>query len=532
MECWDDHTGAGERYKEEETVDNTQPCYTIMNEADLRQRQEDDIERVSAALYVSKASAIVLLRHFNWNSSKLFDMWFDDEDRVRNRTGLLRTPIVQYSPGCPVTCGICLEIYRYDGADEINTMTVSWASCGHPYCRSCWARYISKSIHNDGPGCLLLACPHPSCSAAVGEDMVRTLALDHADKEKYWRYLLRSYVEDSYRKGKIKWCPSPGCNYAIDFVDLAGSCRGNYDVYCRCSNSFCWNCNEEAHRPADCDTVVKWKLKNKDESQNYNWILANTKPCPECKRPIEKNFGCNHMTCSRPCRYEFCWICMEKWSHKSRHICTSQLEATNKINDETEKRKEIMKACLAGYSRHYERWAGNQKLRQRAIKKLRVVEAEHLDKLSFIYDQPKPVLRFIVEAWQQIIECRRVMQWTCVYGYYLPEDEVAKIQFLEYLRIEAEAGLDRFHQCTEKEIEKFMDGDGTVAEFIEYKMKLTELTYVIGNYFKNLVRALEEGLSEVGPHWAYWCCEHCSYANDRTTTRCQMCFRYPVTVNF
>ena len=39
----------------------------------------------------------------------------------------------------------------------------------------------------------------------------------------------------------------------------------------------------------DCETVKKWILKNSAESENLNWILANTKPCPKCKRPIEKN---------------------------------------------------------------------------------------------------------------------------------------------------------------------------------------------------------------------------------------------------
>lgn len=91
----------------------------------------------------------------------------------------------------------------------------------------------------------------------------------------------------------------------------------------------------------------KWVTKNSAESENMNWILANTKPCPKCKRPIEKNQvgharstrwareciraplcsafiiafiiaflldlqGCMHMTCSQ-CRHEFCWLCNGDW---------------------------------------------------------------------------------------------------------------------------------------------------------------------------------------------------------------------------
>ena len=55
--------------------------------------------------------------------------------------------------------------------------------------------YISTAI-NDGPGCLMLRCPDPSCAAAVGQDMINALA-DDDDKEKYGRYLRRSYIEDN-----------------------------------------------------------------------------------------------------------------------------------------------------------------------------------------------------------------------------------------------------------------------------------------------------------------------------------------------
>ena len=42
------------------------------------------------------------------------------------------------------------------------------------------------------------------------------------------------------------------------------------------------------------------------------WLKANTRPCPHCKAPIEKNDGCNHVVC-KSCSFEFCWVCMKAW---------------------------------------------------------------------------------------------------------------------------------------------------------------------------------------------------------------------------
>ncbi|KAE9588138.1 putative aminoacyltransferase, E1 ubiquitin-activating enzyme [Lupinus albus] len=231
----------------------TEQNFTILKESDIQQRQEDDINRVAAVLSISRVSASILLRHYNWSVTKVHDAWFADEDRVRKTVGLLEKPVVQHAKTTELTCGICFETYP--------RVRIETASCGHPYCISCWEGYISTSI-KDGPGCLTLRCPDPTCAAAVGQDMINLLVSDE-DKEKYACYLLRSYIEDNK---KTKWCPAPGCEYAVSF----GAGNGNYDVSCLCSYSFCWNCIEEAHRPVDCGTVAKWILKNSTESENMN----------------------------------------------------------------------------------------------------------------------------------------------------------------------------------------------------------------------------------------------------------------------
>ncbi|KAI3927436.1 hypothetical protein MKW92_044426 [Papaver armeniacum] len=533
-----------------------QPSYTVLNEDDIRQRQEEVITRISTVLSIPRVSASILLRHYNWDVSKVHDAWFADEERVRKATGLLESSVVPNQNMKELNCGICFEAYPRD--------RMYATACGHYFCSACWTGYVSTAI-NDGPGCLMLRCPDPSCGAAVGQDLINLLVSEE-DKQKYSRYILRSYVEDNK---KTKWCPAPGCDFAVDFV--AGS--SSFDVSCNCSFSFCWNCTEEAHRPVDCGTVAKWILKNCAESENMNWILANSKPCPKCKRPIEKNQGCMHITCTPPCKFEFCWLCLGAWSdHGERtggfYACNRYETAKQEgLYDEAEKRREMAKNSLERYTHYYERWATNQSSRLKAVADLQQMQSVHIEKLSDKQCQPETQLKFITEAWLQIIECRRVLKWTYAYGYYLPENEHAKRQFFEYLQGEAESGLERLHQCAEKELQTYLNADGPSEGFNDFKTKLAGLTSVTRNYFENLVRALENGLSDVDSQGACskttssknlggvtkrggrgkgttsrttstgpsrpqedspsWHCEHCTYANARTNVTCQMCNRSP-----
>ncbi|KAK7822224.1 putative e3 ubiquitin-protein ligase ari8 [Quercus suber] len=255
--------------------------------------------------------------------------------------------------------------------------------------------------------------------------------------------LIRSYIESNK---KYKWCPGADCEYAIELCE--GGNDEYYDVCCHCNNGFCWNCMDDAHRPVDCETLAKWQLKNSSEAPNTSWLLVNTKPCPKCGKAIEKNQGCMHMTCMKPCRHEFCWLCLGPW----------------KEHGETS----------GGY------YACNTFQR---------------NKEEGMYNEAED----ISERSKKHLE-KRVLKWTYAYGYYLPEDGNKKAKskrgFFEYLQGEAESNLERPHHCTEKDMHDYLNKKCSDKEFNNFRAKLSELTTVTRNYFENLVKALENGLED------------------------------------
>ncbi|PWZ28898.1 putative E3 ubiquitin-protein ligase ARI8 [Zea mays] len=549
----------------DEVVSRREQTFVVLNEQVISERQAEDVSKVSAVTLITREEACALLHHYKWNISKLSDEWFADEEKVRHTVGLLLNG--NHDP-------------RSRKARFIfHTLMFLFHQSN--------ACYISAAI-GDGPGCLSLRCPDPSCSAMVLQGMINELAKDE-DRKKYARFLLRAYVEGSK---KTKWCPAPDCTCAVEFLG-----DENYDVSCNCMFSFCWNCTEEAHRPVNCETVSKWILKNSAESENMNWILANSKPCPKCKRPIEKNQGCMHMTCTPPCKFEFCWLCLGAWSdHGERtggfYACNRYESAKKEgVYDETDARRERAKNSLERYMHYYERWASNQTILSFHNE---YFELSTIANLTDIFGIPETQLKFIIEAWSQIIECRRVLKWTYAYGYYL--DDKIKSEFFEYLQGcyfyfmltllhgfiiacgnswniidskyligEAESGLERLHQCAEKDLQNFLPSvksdstettTPTVAEFGEFRVKLAGLTSVTRNYFENLVQALEAGLEDVRAtgqaagtsstatsskkggtkskkkqHTAPssdhtddgWPCERCTFLNPPTVDACSVC---------
>ena len=347
---------------------------------------------------------------------------------------------------------------------------------------------------------------------------------DQAHAKKYCEFSLRSFVDDNKR---MAWCTAPDCTCAAE--SLVDAPREPLDVFCACGNSFCFTCKEEAHRPVDCETVRQWMIKNSNESENMTWILANTKPCPKCNRPIEKNQGCMHMTCSQ-CRHEFCWLCCGPWAeHGERtggfYNCNTYKKKKEAGGvDEQEEQRAHARASLERYMHYWQRWAEHDKARRTALRQGSQWENELLEVLSERTATPVSQLKFVVDAWKEVVSCRRVLKWTYAVGYYSFDDpdasvpkedrelKAARKEFFEFTQQDAENALERMNHKVEKQLHAFVRDDGggggggggasakaghvDAGAWNQFREELLGLTDVTRTQFAKLVDFLEKGLDE------------------------------------
>lgn len=151
-----------------------------------------------------------------------------------------------------------------------------------------------------------LTCPQHQCNQAISSAEVSILCSREVF-DNYVMYLTRNFIETST---SMRWCPSPGCRKVALKEEHADS---DLPITCiDCCSEFCFRCSSPSHPMLTCDLLEKWQVKRKSESENYLWIVTNTKKCPACKHRIEKNGGCMHMTC-KMCKHGFCWHCLQPW---------------------------------------------------------------------------------------------------------------------------------------------------------------------------------------------------------------------------
>ena len=239
---------------------------------------------------------------------------------------------------------------------------------------------------------------------------------------RYRELLTRTYVDDM---DKLKWCPAPNCEYAVECgVKQRDLPKIVPTVECACHHRFCFGCTLNDHQPAPCSLVKKWLKKCEDDSETANWISANTKECPKCQSGIEKNGGCNHMTC-RKCKHEFCWICMGNWSeHGQSWYNCNRFEEKSGLDGRDAQAKS--RQALERYLHYYNRYATHE-------------QSAKLDKDLYIKTERKMInlqsasglswieVQFLVTASKALQQCRQSLKWTYAFAYYLKRNNLTEM---------------------------------------------------------------------------------------------------------
>ena len=170
--------------------------------------------------------------------------------------------------------------------------------CHHICCNDCYFEYIKEKINNNQIN--RINCPQKDCQIILNNNFIEKKIFKDSN-------LLEKYLKLERRRQlmldpNVQLCPYPDCESYAKKED-----NNKYVCCIGKKHKFCFNCLKDWHGKNKCDNSVdksfqKWRNSYK------------VKRCPRCKFFIEKNEGCNHITC-RNCNYEFCWLCMGKYSY-------------------------------------------------------------------------------------------------------------------------------------------------------------------------------------------------------------------------
>jgi hypothetical protein len=139
--------------------------------------------------------------------------------------------------------------------------------------------------------------------------------------EKYHRFHKNVIVASDPTK---YWCPSSNCSGIATLFPSK-----SHEAQCElCHFKFCTRCQKEhsSWSPV-CSLLHLQKNSNSTDESIQRWKSKHggaSRKCPKCRHHIEKNGGCNHMTCSF-CKHEFCWKCKSNYHRggctAGKHLC-------------------------------------------------------------------------------------------------------------------------------------------------------------------------------------------------------------------
>ncbi len=207
-----------------------------------------------------------------------------------------------------VECSLCFDEKK---GFECHAMSC----CNQIFCRECLIGGIDNELQKKSAKNLY--CPNRVCTdkeQIIEQEDMDIICNTQNRPELYEAYLEATTKDLLDSEANVKQCLTPNCGSRVTIVQ-----GPNGEITCPgCQKKYCTGClhNHDLKMTCAQAKVQRELSENPDQAYqaNLDWIKANTKQCPNqtCKKNIEKNGGCNHMTCRR-CSHEFCWTCLAKY---------------------------------------------------------------------------------------------------------------------------------------------------------------------------------------------------------------------------
>ncbi|KAJ3390790.1 hypothetical protein HDU84_007036 [Entophlyctis sp. JEL0112] len=367
----------------------------------IRDRMDTACRNISELVGVDSDAAARLLAVFKWDADTLIDAVFGNPSQKLSL--LLARSQLKPKPVSLAECPICYDV---DCAGfELG--------CAHACCSDCLRTYLVQKISEEGES-FNIQCPDSSCDFTIGESAVKIL-VNSKSYEKYQALQMRSYVG---ALSWLKWCPHPNCELAVECkVSAATFDEVVPSVECANGHDFCFG--------------------------------ANTKECEKCQSTIEKNGGCNHMTC-RKCKYEFCWVCMGPWSdHGTQWYNCNRFEEKASIDarDHQAKSRQALERYLHQYFNRYANHEQSAKLDKELSEKIskKMLEMQKNSEMSWIEVQ------FLSTAKTILLASRNTLKWTYCFAFYLTRNNSALL--FEDNQRDLEMAVEQLSELLERQFE-------------------------------------------------------------------------------
>ncbi|KAK3873737.1 hypothetical protein Pcinc_021271 [Petrolisthes cinctipes] len=509
----------GEVEGEEEEEDGDSEVYSGLRAQDLQEAKDQLLVETADMLHIPLFTAEALLRDNEWSKALLLEKWMSNAVQCCEVAGIAPPasalqlvvpthPLVTPSPPLPSSSVITPPPPMLMSADSDDSMVGEgenlceicygemhvWeleeqgvgTSCQHQFCATCWESYLTLKIQEGGAHHIL--CPAVRCNILVDVDFIEKMVSPEMAR-KYLQFDIQAFVE---RNKTIKWCPLPGCGRAVKFPEAELETQPFYfpntkpppktshAVDCGNGHFFCWECLGEAHSPSGCEQWVEWQSKvaeikpeelrissgETEDAANFLWLVTNSKPCPNCKSPIQKNEGCNHMKCSK-CKFDFCWVCLESWKKHSSatggYFRCNRFDALSKADEklgvlvsEATVRNHQMQE-LNRFIHYYTRFKNHQnslKMEEPLLKTARDKMEVLATSLPSQEQQGQAAVekgtRFVEEGVKELLKARRVLCGSYVYGYYLEDNGYNKTIF-EYMQNELEEVTEKLSEMVARQ---------------------------------------------------------------------------------